>query len=351
MNIRFLDACRGQNSYNTPIWLMRQAGRYMAAYRKLREKHGLLEMVKTPELACEVTLQPIDAFGMDAAIIFSDILPILEGMGLKLTFLQGEGPHIENPIRTSADIDALRTPPAEESLWFTLDAIKLARKELDTRGIPLIGFSGAPFTLASYAIEGGGSREYRLTKQMMYGEPHAWHLLMEKLSAVIGNYMCAQVRAGAQALQLFDSWAGALSPSDYATYVMPYVRKVIAHAKTTDVPVIYFSTGTSGYLPLLAELGADVVSVDWRIDLDVAWRALGTRSAIQGNLDPMALLAPWPELEKCALRLLEQASRVHANRAGFIFNLGHGILQQTPEDNVKRLVDLVATSAEAVPRR
>ncbi len=334
---RFLRACHRQRVDATPIWLMRQAGRYMNEYRALREKYGILEIIKTPELACTVTLQPIRAFDLDAAIIFADILPPLEGMGLQLTFGKGEGPIIHNPIRSRAEVDALRVLPAQESLWFTLEAIKLARQELDSRGIPLIGFSGAPFTLASYAIEGGGSRNYLQTKGLMMSDPAAWHRLMEKLSEVVGHYLLAQARAGAQALQLFDSWVGALSPVDYREYVLPYSRHAIEIAKQSNVPLIHFGTNTGGMLDLIREAGGDVIGVDWHIDLERAWQLLGYDVAIQGNLDPVALFAPWSELQKRAQHVLDQV----AGRPGHIFNLGHGILPGTPVDNVRRLIDFV----------
>jgi uroporphyrinogen decarboxylase len=316
---------------------MRQAGRYMIEYRTLREKHTILEIIKTPDLACEVTMQPINAFDLDAAIIFADILPPLEGMGLNLEFVRGEGPVIHNPLRSHADVEALRTPSPEEALHFTLDAIKLARKELDPLGIPLIGFSGAPFTMASYAIEGGSSRNYVLAKGMMYNDPSAWHMLMDKLATVVGDYLRAQAQAGAQVLQLFDSWVGSLSPADYREFVLPYSRRAIEMAQETGVPIIHFGTDTAGILHLIKETGGDVIGVDWRIDLDVAWQGLGDDVAVQGNLDPVTLFAPWPELQKRAQIVLDQVG----GRPGHIFNLGHGILPQTPVDNVKRLVDFV----------
>ncbi len=336
-NSRFMKAVRRESADATPIWLMRQAGRYMPEYRAVREKHPFLEMVKTPEMAAEVTMQPIRAFDLDAAIIFADILPPLEGMGLRLTFEQGEGPVLHNPVRTVEDVVALRTPPAEETLSFTLDAIRLARRELAGRGIPLIGFSGAPFTLAAYAIEGGGSKDYALAKRFMMTQPEAWHSLMEKLSAVVGDYLLAQAKAGAQVLQLFDSWVGALSPTDYHSHVLPYSQRAIQMARAAGVPVIHFGTDTSGMLELIQEAGGDVIGVDWRIDLDRAWARLGDGVAVQGNLDPIALLAPWEALKQRAQIVLDQAG----GRPGHIFNLGHGILQQTPVDNVKRLVDFV----------
>ncbi len=334
---RFLNACRRQTVDATPIWLMRQAGRYMIEYRTLREQHTILEIIKTPELACQVTMQPINAFDLDAAIIFADILPPLEGMGLDLEFVRGEGPVIHNPLRSHADVDALRTPSPQEALSFTLEAIKLARRQLDPLGIPLIGFSGAPFTMASYAIEGGSSRNYVRAKGMMYNDPDAWHTLMHKLSTVVGEYLLAQAQAGAQVLQLFDSWVGALSPDDYREFALPYSRRAIQIAGEAGVPIIHFGTDTAGILHLLKETGGDVIGVDWRIDLDVAWKSLGDDVAVQGNLDPVALFAPWPELKKRAQIVLDQAG----GRPGHIFNLGHGILPQTPVDNVKRLVDFV----------
>jgi uroporphyrinogen decarboxylase len=335
--VRFLNACRCQPSDATPVWFMRQAGRYMSEYRALREKYSILEMIKTPELACAVTMQPIHTLPVDAAIIFADILPPLEGMGLQLEFVKGEGPVIHNPVRSKADIEALRELNPQEHLWFTLKAIQLARHELDPLDIPLIGFSGAPFTLASYAIEGGGSRSYTHTKGLMMSDPAAWHLLMDKLSEVVGQFLLAQARAGAQALQLFDSWVGALSPADYREYVLPYSRRAIEIARQGNVPIIHFSTNTGGMLNMLQEAGGDVVGVDWRIDLDTAWQQLRPGTAIQGNLDPVVLFAPWPEVERRAKQILDQA----AGRPGHIFNLGHGILPQTPVDTVRRLVDFV----------
>jgi len=286
-------------------------------------------------------LQPLRALELDAAIIFSDILPPLEGMGLELEIVRGEGPLIHNPIRSAADVEALRVSPPEESLAFTLEAIRLVRPELERRGIPLLGFSGAPFTLASYALEGGYSTHYLRTKALMTSEPALWRRLMEKLSDVVGSYLLAQARAGAQALQLFDSWVGVLSPTDYREYVLPYARRVIATARRADVPILHFGTGTSGLLELLREAGGDGIGVDWRIDLDAAWQRLSHEVAIQGNLDPAALLAPWPELKRRAQQVLDQA----AGRHGHIFNLGHGLLPSTPLENLRRLVDFVHASS------
>jgi uroporphyrinogen decarboxylase len=336
MNDRFLRACRREPVDSTPIWLMRQAGRYLPEYRQLRERYPILELIKTPELAVEVTLQPLRRFDLDAAIIFADILPLVVGMGIELEFAKGEGPVIHNPVRTRASIDALRLPSPEENVPFTLEAIRLARRELDGK-IPLIGFSGAPFTLASYMIEGGSSRHYLRTKELMYADPVGWRLLMEKLARLVGDYMKAQIRAGAQAVQLFDSWAGALSPADYRERVLPYVQSAIEAVKAERVPVIYFSTGTAGMLTFLRQTGADVIGVDWRVDLDLAWELMGHDLAIQGNLDPVALFAPVDEVRRQAGDILARA----AGRRGHIFNLGHGILPNTPIENVEQLTDYV----------
>lgn len=333
---RFLKACRREPVDCTPIWLMRQAGRYMASYRRLRAQYSTMHLVKTPELAVEITLQPVNAFDLDAAIIYSDILPPLEAMGLQLEFAAGEGPVIHNPLRSPADVNALRVPDPAESLGFMLEALRLARAELDGR-IPLIGFAGAPFTLATYAVEGGGSRNQTHTKQLMYAEPETWRRLMDKLARTVGAYLQAQAEAGAQALQVFDSWAGALSPADYREYVAPYSRQVVAAAQATGVPVIHFSTGTGGMLEAIADVGGDVIGVDWRVDLADAWRRIGPEHAIQGNLDPLVLFGPPDELARQTQAILNQA----AGRPGHIFNLGHGILPQTPVDAVAALVDLV----------
>lgn len=337
LNTRFMKATRREETDATPVWLMRQAGRYMVEYRTLREKYTILELIKAPELACEVTMQPINAFDLDAAIIFADILPPLEGMGLQLEFIKGEGPVIHNPVRTKADIEKLATPAPQEALHFTLDAVTLTRKELDAKNIPLIGFSGAPFTLASYAIEGGSSRNHDKVKGLMMSDPEAWDLLMSKLATVAGEYLLAQAHAGAQALQLFDSWVGQLSPDDYRQYVAPYSKKALDIASQAGVPLIHFGTNTNGMLTDIRDAGGDVIGVDWRIDLDNAFEILGDDVAVQGNLDPIALYAPWESLKARAKQVLDRAD----GRKGYIFNLGHGILPQTPVDNVKRLVDFV----------
>jgi uroporphyrinogen decarboxylase len=340
---RFLHACRRAPTDVTPIWLMRQAGRYMAEYRAIRAKHSMLDVIRTPELACEITLQPINAFELDAAIIFADILPILIGMGLGLDYVKGKGPVIGNPLATPADVNALRTPPTEENLPYTLDAIRLVRHELDGK-VPLIGFSGAPFTLASYAIEGGGSKNHVKVKSFLHAEPEAWHRLMDKLSTVVGDYLVAQAAAGAQALQVFDSWAGVLSPRDYQDKVLPYAQRVVERAQSTGVPVIYFGTNMNGLLHLLPEVGADVLGVDWRIEIDAAWDQLGANVAVQGNLDPALLFAPWEQIQRHADNILQRT----AGRPGHVFNLGHGILPGTPVDHVRRLADYVHMRSTAL---
>ena len=339
----FLKACRGEQTEQTPIWLMRQAGRYMPEYRAIRAKNAMLDVIRTPELAAEVTLQPINAFGFDAAIIFADILPPLIGMGLDLEFVTGKGPVIHNPIQRNYDIDILATPPAEEHLSSTLKAIELVTAELTPRNIPLIGFAGAPFTLASYAIEGGGSRTYTKAKRLMVSEPAAWARLMDKLVTVQADYLIKQAKAGASALQIFDSWAGhALSQADYLRYVQPYNTKLFGMLKRANVPVINFSTGTSSYLADVAACGGDVMGVDWHMPLDWSWSQFNYDRPIQGNLDPIALLAPWRELKHRTDEVLKQAN----GRPGHIFNLGHGIFKETPTDNVKRLVDYVKSQTK-----
>ncbi len=334
---RFIRACRKQPTDVTPVWFMRQAGRYMPEYRAIRTKISMLDAIRNPAVSHQITMQPIDAFELDAAIIFADILTPLIGMGIQLDFIKGEGPQIENPLHTTQAIDMLGTPSSAEAMPYALEAIRFAVADLTPRNIPLIGFAGAPFTLASYAIEGGGSKNYERTKGLMYSEPAAWKRLMTKIVTVIGDFLTQQVAAGVAALQIFDSWVGALSPMDYARFVAPYTRQVIEIAKKTGVPVIYFSTGTSAMLDQVAGLGSDVVSIDWRVGLDVAWHNLGYDRAIQGNLDPLVLLAPWPELQAQSAEILRQAD----GRPGHIFNLGHGILPPTPVDNVKRLAEFV----------
>ena len=332
---RFLDACHRLPTDSTPVWFMRQAGRYMPEYRAIREKYSLLEIVKQPELAAEVTLQPVRAFGVDAAILFADILLPLEPLGLDFEFAKGEGPVIHNPVRTLEDVRALRPLHADESLAHVMDAIKILRGEL--KNTPLIGFSGAPFTVASYMIEGGASRDYKTTKLMMYSAPETWHALMEKLSEALADYLTAQIRAGAQAVQLFDSWVGVLNPQDYEEFVLPYSKKVLDAAHKTGVPVIHFGTGATTLLPLMKQAGGDVLGLDWRVPLDDGWRIIGHDRGVQGNLDPAALFAPLPELKKRIHDVLRRAD----GKPGHIFNVGHGIRQNTPVENVKAAVEIV----------
>ncbi len=335
MNERFLKACRREPVDCTPVWFMRQAGRYMAEYRALRAKHSILELCKTPELAAQVTLQPIDRFPLDAAIIFADILLPLEPMGLSLEFAAGEGPVIHNPVRNQADVERLNVIDGGE-LDYVAEAIRQARRALNGR-VPLIGFAGAPFTLASYAIEGGSSRNYLLTKQLMYGEPKAWHQLMDKFARVITGYLRRQIKAGAQAIQLFDSWVGCLSVGDYVEYVQPHVRLIFEGLKREGVPMIHFGTGTSAMLRQMREAGGDVIGIDWRIHLDEAWAAVGHDVAVQGNLDPLTLFAPLHEIERRVADILRRAG----GRPGHIFNLGHGILPTTPIEHVAATIDMV----------
>jgi uroporphyrinogen decarboxylase len=336
MNDRFLKACRREQVDCTPVWFMRQAGRYMAEYRAIRARHTLLEICRQPELAAEVTLQPVRALGVDAAILFADILLPLMPMGIHLEFAKGEGPVIHNPIGSRADVEALHPVEPRESLAHVLEAVRLVRRELDGR-TPLIGFAGAPFTLASYIIEGGSSRHYLKTKRLMYADARAWHLLMNKLGCVVADYLTAQVEAGAQAVQLFDSWVGALSPDDYREFVLPHSRFIIEQVQRTGVPIIHFGTDTATLLPLLQEAGGDVIGLDWRTPLDGGWETLGHAVAVQGNLDPAVLFAPHAEIERRVKVILDQA----ANRPGHIFNLGHGILVETPVENVKAVVEMV----------
>ena len=331
----FLLACRRKPTEYTPIWLMRQAGRYMKEYRALRRKFSFLEMCKNPELAAEVTLLPIEKLKVDAAIIFSDILLPLEPMGVELEFAKNEGPIIHHPVREMKQIDALRIIDPEEDLPFLVEAIRLVRKELEEK-IPLIGFSGAPFTLASYVIEGSHSRNYILTKGLMYQDRLAWDGLMEKISEMLIRYLNAQIHSGVQALQLFDSWVGCLSPSDYEEYVLPYSKKVI-DGVDKSVPMIHFATSSSTLLERMKWAGSDVIGVDWRVDLGEAWSRLKYDVAIQGNLDPVVLLGPEDLIEREAKRILDSAR----GRPGHIFNLGHGILPNTPVDHVTALVEAV----------
>jgi uroporphyrinogen decarboxylase len=335
MNDTFLKACRGEAVPYTPIWMMRQAGRYMKEYQAVRSKHDFWTMCKTPELACEVTLQPVDLLGVDAAILFSDILTVLEPMGQKVEFHEGRGPVIDNPARDRAAVEALRVARAESELGYVMEAIKLIRRELEGK-VPLIGFSGAPFTLATYMVEGGSSKNFLNTKMMMYREPELFGSLMQKITDTVIGYLRAQIKAGAQAVQIFDSWAGALSPEDFRAYELPHVKRAVEALKG-DVPVIYFANGAAGLLDELKETGADVLGVDWRVDMGRATEVLGKDYALQGNLDPLCLFLPKGKLRERAGEVLDKAKAAK----GHIFNLGHGIVPQTPQEAAKDLVDAV----------
>lgn len=312
---------------------MRQAGRYMPEYRSVRSRYSFLDLCKDSDAAAEVTVTAVERLGVDAAIIFADILLIVEPLGVGLEFATGDGPVLHNPLRTPEDIDRMPDVDAAAAVTFVYEAVRKARAELK---VPLIGFSGAPFTLASYVIEGGGSRNYVHTKKLMYGAPEAWHTLMRRLSRAVVGYLNAQIAAGAQAVQLFDSWVGCLSPADYERFVVPHMQELIG-SLTPGVPVIHFGTGTAGLLELMRRGGGDVIGVDWRVDLDVAWKRIGYDAGVQGNLDPIVLFAPLDEIRAQARRIIDAAE----GHDGHIFNLGHGILPNTPVDNVIALVDMV----------
>lgn len=332
----FLAAARGRPADYTPVWFMRQAGRFLPEYRAIREHHTLLEICARPDLAAEVTLQPVERLGVDAAILFADILLPLVPMGLDLAFAKGEGPVIRNPVRCAADLDRLAAVDVADSLAPVLETARLVRRELPSR-VPLIGFAGAPFTLACYAIEGGGSRDFLAARRFMYGEPAAWPALMDRLVELTGDYLAAQVQAGAQAVQIFDTWAGLLAPGDYARYVQPYSRRLFQRLARLGVPTIHFGVGTHAILEGLRDAGGDVIGLDWRIPLDQGWRRVGRDRAVQGNLDPVALFAPREELLARVREILARA----AGRPGHIFNLGHGVLPGTPVDQVRAVVDQV----------
>lgn len=335
MSNRFLEACRRKPTDVRPVWFMRQAGRYLKPYRDIRAKQGILEICKKPELAAEVTLQPVEILDVDAAIIFADLLLPVEPMGLKLRYVAGEGPAIDNPIRNASDIDSLSTENTDD-LGYVGESIQLVSRALAGR-VPVIGFVGAPFTLASYMIEGGPSKTFLQTKKLMYAEETTWRRLMGKIVDVLGSFAILQVNAGARAIQVFDSWVGALSPEDYVRFVQPYSRALIERIRGTGVPVIHFGTGVGGFFRELHAAGGDVIGVDWRINIDHAWMDIGYRAAIQGNLDPVALFAPLPELRTKVTDLLRRTG----TRPGHIFNLGHGILPETPVDHVKAVVQMV----------
>lgn len=331
----FLKACRLEPAPYTPIWIMRQAGRYLQEYREIRGKLSFLELCHRPDLAAEVTVTAVERLGVDAAIIFGDILLVVEPMGVGLEFTKGDGPVIHHPIRCGADLKRLRPVDVQGSLSFLFEAVRLARAALPAN-IPLIGFAGAPFTLASYLIEGRGSRQYQQIKTLMYRDPAAWHALMERLSDVVSDYLNGQIAAGVQVVQLFDSWVGCLSPDDYREFVLPHTKRAIARL-VPGVPVIHFGTDTTSLLPLIREAGGNVIGLDWRVDLGEAWAGLGYEVGVQGNLDPVALFAEPDKIRRQADRILERA----AKRPGHIFNLGHGILPQTPVDHLRVLIDYV----------
>jgi uroporphyrinogen decarboxylase len=338
---RFLKACRRDPVDATPVWFMRQAGRYMAEYRALRQKYSLLELCATPDLATEVTLQPVRRIEVDAAILFSDLLLPLEPMGLPFDFIKGEGPQIERPIENSADIDRLKTFDPREKLGHVLQAIRQIQRELAGR-VPLIGFAGAPFTLASYAIEGGHSNNFARTKALMYGHPEAWHRLCDKFAAIVGDYLVAQIEAGVDAVQVFDSWVGALSPADYREFAFPHTKRIF-DTVGRRVPTIHFGVGTATILEDIRDAGGDVIGVDWRSPLDDAWERIGYDRAVQGNLDPTLLLGPTERLLDATEEVLTRAGR----RPGHIFNLGHGILPSTPLEHVQT----VARHVHSVSKR
>jgi uroporphyrinogen decarboxylase len=334
-NSRFLKACRREPVDTTPVWFMRQAGRYMAEYRALRERHSLLEICRVPDLATEVTLQPVRRIDVDAAILFSDLLLPLEPMGLPFDFVKGEGPQIERPIAGPDDIDKLRVFEPREALGHVLAAIRQIQRELGGL-VPLIGFAGAPFTLASYAIEGGHSNNFAKTKALMYGHPDAWHRLCGKFATVVADYLVAQVDAGVDAVQVFDSWVGTLNAADYREFALPHTQRIF-QAVGTRVPTIHFGTGTATILEELREAGGDVIGVDWRIPLDEAWERIGADRAVQGNLDPTLLLGPTSRMFEQTDGILRRVS----GRPGHIFNLGHGILPSTPVEHVQMLAQYV----------
>jgi len=333
-NSVFMKACRLEATDYTPVWLMRQAGRYMREYREIRSEVSFLELCKTPELAAEVTLRAVDRLAVDAAIIFADILLLVEPLGVGLEFSKGEGPRIKRPVRSGNAVDRIKDFDPE-SLQYVYDALKITRRALDPQKA-LIGFAGAPFTVASYMIEGGGSRNYENTKGLMHKDPGAWHTMMEKLSTATASYLNSQIKAGADVVQLFDSWVGCLSRDDYKEFVLPHMKKLIPLIDK-ETPVIHFGTGTGTLLDLIKESGSQVIGLDWRVDLDKAWRQIGYDRAVQGNLDPVLLFSSPSEIRKHTKKILDKAKA----RPGFIFNLGHGILPKTPVDNVLALIDFV----------
>jgi uroporphyrinogen decarboxylase len=334
----FLRACRGEEVDYTPVWIMRQAGRYLPEYRAVRSNIDFLTLCKNPKLAAEVTMQPVDILGVDAAILFSDILIPIEAMGMRLEFSDKEGPILGEPIRSKSAVEKLIVPDVEEDLPFIFDTIKILRKELEHK-VPLIGFSGAPFTLATYMIEGGTSKNFLNTKKMMFQLGTVFHYLMEKLTDMIISYLSAQIKAGAQAVQIFDTWAGILTPQDYKQFAFPYIRKAISELKKEGVPIIYFVNNCAGILQEIKKSGADVIGIDWRIDLSDAIKKLGKKIVVQGNLDPCALFLPKEKIEDRVKDILWKGDAAK----GHIFNLGHGVLPQTPVENVIALIEAVHT--------
>jgi uroporphyrinogen decarboxylase len=335
-NDRFLRACRGERVDATPVWFMRQAGRYMAEYRAVRAHHSLLEICRRPDLAAEVTLQPVERLGVDAAILFADILLLLEPLDVGLEFVGGDGPSLRRPIVNALDVDRLRDFDVETDLGYVAESVRAVVDRLNGR-VPLIGFAGGPFTVASYLVEGGHSQTFAGTKRLMYGDPEAWHRLLSRLARLTADYLRMQIEAGVDAVQLFDSWAGALSPADYRRYVAPHARAILEPLGKTGAPVIHFGTQTAAILADMRHAGGTVIGVDWRIDLDEAWNRVGHDVAVQGNLDPAKLLAPWPVVSESAREILAGV----AGRRGHVFNLGHGILPETPVETVASLVSFV----------
>jgi uroporphyrinogen decarboxylase len=333
---RFLAACHHRQPDTTPVWFMRQAGRCLSQYRELRERYDILTMAKTPELCAQVTLMPVKQLGVDAAVLYADIMLPLEAMGISFEIQPEIGPIIHNPVRTMQDVEALRIIDAEESTPYVMEAIRLVHSELEGKQA-VIGFSGAPFTLACYVIEGRPSRDYGIAKSLMYGQPEVWQTLMNKLTEVVTRYLIAQINTGVDVVQLFDSWVGALGPSAYERFVQPYTQRIFEAVKQTGIPSIHFGTGTASLLEMMAEAGGDIISVDWRVDLDKAWARIGYDRGIQGNLDPTLLLTSWDVVEQGIYDVLQRAN----NRPGHIFNLGHGVLAPTNPDLLRRLVDTV----------
>ena len=336
MNDTFLKACRGEKVDYTPVWLMRQAGRYMKEYQEVRAKVDFLTLCKTPELAAQVTLQPVDILGVDAAILFSDILIPVEAMGMHLEFSDKKGPVLGEPVRSKSGVDRLLIPDTEDSMPFVLDTIRILRRELEDK-VPLIGFSGAPYTLATYIIEGGSSKNFVNTKRMMYQHPGLFQGLLEKITSTVIDYLSAQIRAGAQAVQIFDSWGGNLSPYDYEKVILPHVKRVVKALRKYDVPVIFFVNDCAGLLSLVKKAGADVVGIDWRVDMYKAVKSLGKKVSVQGNLDPCVLFGTPEHIEERVQDILNKAETAR----GHIFNLGHGILPETPVENAIAMVEAV----------